>query len=285
MLPVAPMHPFHAADSYPALLGATDIKNVKFAHYSDHSCKTDIALMTNHDADDGVHPIFTRNLTFINTEQNNYIFIHRPNLDLVNPADCVDMDCDGLKKVVIRDMDGSLLGSVNATVTAQAEFEWDGDRSRGVGDYRIPVSLRQNLDGSKIPAAKKFPNKGIVRDSSCSLMPTWQAWKCTNIRHRMMVIESLDSDTEIRRLSPIALIANPGNTGHVDLLNGPMDRGWCFGYTCQERISTFYSVVAINYMYEMAMTSTPPQVRVDYVVVMYILGISLHYFIHFPLLV
>lgn len=30
----------------------------------------------------------------------------------------------------------------------------------------------------------------------------------------MLVIESLDSDTEIRRLSPIALIANPG-----DLLN------------------------------------------------------------------
>ncbi|KAG0719158.1 Fibrocystin-L [Chionoecetes opilio] len=38
-----------------------------------------------------------------------------------------------------------------------------------------------------------------------------------------------------------------------------MDRGWCFGYTCQERISTFYSVVAAGQTYEMAMTSTPPQ--------------------------
>lgn len=257
---VAPKHSFHAVDTYPALLGATYMSNVTFAHYKNHSCKKDVALLTNHDADDGIHPIFTKNVTFIDTPENNYLFMHQPNLANVNPSDCVDMDCDGLKKVVIQDMDGSLLGRVNATLTAQAEFEWDGDRSRGIGDYRIPVSLRQNLNGTVIPASAKYPNKGIVRDSSCSLMPSWRAWKCTNVRHRMMVIESLDADTEVRRLSPIGLIANPGPDGYVDLLNGPMDRGWCMGYTCQERISTFYSIVASNYTYEMAMTSTPPQV-------------------------
>ncbi|XP_063862993.1 fibrocystin-L-like [Scylla paramamosain] len=75
-----------------------------------------------------------------------------------------------------------------------------------------------------------------------------------------MIIESIDTDTEVRRLSPIALIANPGPSGYVDLLSGPMDRGWCAGYMCQERISTFFSVVATGMTYEMAMTSTPPQV-------------------------
>ncbi|XP_063854902.1 fibrocystin-L-like [Scylla paramamosain] len=75
-----------------------------------------------------------------------------------------------------------------------------------------------------------------------------------------MIIESIDTDTEVWRLSPIALIANPGPSGYVDLLNGPMDRGWCAGYMCQERISTFFSVVATGMTYEMAMTSTPPQV-------------------------
>ncbi|XP_068250283.1 fibrocystin-L-like [Palaemon carinicauda] len=150
--------------------------------------------------------------------------------------------------------------SAQATATSQAEFEWDGDASRGVGDYRIPVALKQNSDGSQITASEKFPNKGIVRDDSCSLVTPWRAWKCTSLRHRMMIIESMDSDTEIRRLSPIALIANPGTSGYVDLLNGPMDQGWCFGYTCQERISTFYSIIASGYTYEVAMTSTPPQV-------------------------
>ena len=43
----------------------------------------------------------------------------------------------------------------------------------------------------------------------------------------MLVIESMDDDTETRRLSPLALTG--GNTGqgdYTDLINGPMDHGW-----------------------------------------------------------
>ena len=57
-------------------------------------------------------------------------------------------------------------------------------------------------------------------------METWNAYRCQSLDHRMLVIESLDADTETRRLSPIAL--DGGNTGHgpyTDLLNGPMDHG------------------------------------------------------------
>ncbi|XP_047483365.1 fibrocystin-L-like [Penaeus chinensis] len=169
------------------------------------------------------------------------------------------MDCDGLKKVVVQDLDGTLLGTANATAISQAEFEWDGDPARGVGDYRIPVGLRQRVDGTEIPAEEKFPNKGIVRDSSCSFVTSWRAWRCSGLRHRMLVLESLDADSLVRRLSPVALIANPGPDGYVDLVNGPMDHGWCLGYTCQRRISTFYSVVAPGQVYEVAMTSLPPQ--------------------------
>ncbi|KAK4327437.1 hypothetical protein Pmani_002101 [Petrolisthes manimaculis] len=166
--------------------------------------------MTNQGSDDAIHPIFTSGLTFVDTPEDNYVFIHYTNLVRVNPSDCVDMDCDGHKKVVVTDNDGSLLGSEQATLTSEAEKEWDGDRSR------IPIPLRQNSDGSAIPEADKFPNKGIVRDNSCTKMATWQGWKCTNLIHRMMIIESLDSDTEVRRLSPIGLIANPGPNGYVD---------------------------------------------------------------------
>ena len=49
-----------------------------------------------------------------------------------------------------------------------------------------------------------------------------------------------------------------GTDGYIDLLNGPEDHGWCFGYTCQERISTFYSIIATGIEVEIAMTSTPP---------------------------
>lgn len=40
----------------------------------------------------------------------NIINSNRPNLGRVNPSDCVDMDCDGHKKVIITDTDGTFLG-------------------------------------------------------------------------------------------------------------------------------------------------------------------------------
>ena len=61
--------------------------------------------------------------------------------------------------------------------------------------------------------------------------------------------------SQVRRLSPVGLAAN----GFIDLLNGPQDNGWCGGYTCQERISTFFGIIAAGLNYTMALTSTNPQ--------------------------
>ena len=61
----------------------------------------------------------------------------------------------------------------------------------------------------------------------CELRASWQAYRCKGLQHHMLVIESLDGDTETRRLSPMAL--HGGNTGsgaeYTDLINGPMDHG------------------------------------------------------------
>ena len=66
----------------------------------------------------------------------------------------------------------------------------------------------------------------LVRNSDrtwlCVQHPEWNGgWKCElkegGIDHRLMVIESMDWDTEDRRLSPIAVIID----NHVDLINGP----------------------------------------------------------------
>ena len=51
-----------------------------------------------------------------------FVFVY---CSLVNPSDCVDMDCDAHKKVIIQDVDGSLLGSPG-TVIPDSAFEWDG---------------------------------------------------------------------------------------------------------------------------------------------------------------
>ena len=71
----------------------------------------------------------------------------------------------------------------------------------------------------------------------------------------MLHIESMDSDTETRRVSPVAVYGD----GYIDLINGPQDHGWCSGYTCQKRLSLFPAIVALNKSYEIYFTGTTPQ--------------------------
>ena len=71
----------------------------------------------------------------------------------------------------------------------------------------------------------------------------------------MLNIESLDADTETRRLSPVAVATDK----YIDLINGPQDHGWCRGYTCQKRLSTFNAIVAMEKDYEIYLTSYNPK--------------------------
>lgn len=119
---------------------------------------------------------------------------------------------------------------------------------------------------------------GVIR-KDCEYMRTWQGYKCTGLNYRMLVIESLDADTETRRLSPVAVLGD----GFVDLINGrrffveivgmmnwlcpqcvslclgPQDHGWCAGYTCQKRVSLFHSIIATNRSFDIFFSSTSPQ--------------------------
>merc|ERR1712032_28948 len=45
----------------------------------------------------------------------------------------------------------------------------------------------------------------------------------------------------------------------IDLVNGPQDFSCCSGYTCAERLSTFFTMVATGQEYEIVMSSIPPQ--------------------------
>ena len=160
----------------------------------------------------------------------------------------------GLKKILIRDKDGSFSGSSGLhTMVSKSELGWGEDR--GVSDLRIPRTMVANIDGTKKNIEQTFPNKGIYRGKTCDWKLDWNSYSCRGIDHLMMVMESLDADTEVRRLSPIGLAAG----GYVDLINGPQDHGWCGGYTCQERISDFFMIVASGLEYLIGLTSTNPQ--------------------------
>ena len=84
---------------------------------------------------------------------------------------------------------------------------------------------------------------GIFGHGDCLFVDKWNAYKCDDsVHYAMLSIESMDHDTETRRISPVAIYSG----GYVDLLNGPKDHGWCSGYTCRKRLSTFPAIVPLG---------------------------------------
>ncbi|KAI5091821.1 fibrocystin-L precursor, partial [Silurus meridionalis] len=251
----APMKPHDLLMSYNTISGFMSVKRTTFVGFRNVcSSETNYMFFTNPNNEDLQHPISVQSITKSNSTEEAQVFVHHPDLSKVNPSDCVDMDCDAKKKSMIKDLDGSFLGAVGAVIPF-SEYEWDGDPRHGLGDYRIPKVMLTYLNGSRIPVANVAPYKGVIRDSTCTLMRTWQAYKCFGMNYRMLVIESMDADSETRRLSPVAVLGD----GYVDLLNGPQDHGWCAGYTCQKRVSLFHSIVATNKSFDIYFTGVSPQ--------------------------
>ncbi|XP_043073568.1 PKHD1 like 1, tandem duplicate 1 [Puntigrus tetrazona] len=249
-----PQKPLPGLMSYNAIAGIMTVSDTTFVGFkSVCSTERNFMFMTNPGNEDLQHPISVERISQINSTEDSLAFIHRPDLGKVNPSDCVDMDCDAKKKTFLKDLDGSFLGAVGAVVP-QSEYEWNGDPRHGLGDYRIPKVMLTYLNGSRIPVNQIAPYKGVIRDT-CAYMSTWQSYKCFGLNYRMLVIESLDADTETRRLSPVAILGDK----YVDLINGPQDHGWCAGYTCQKRVSLFHSIVATNKSFDIYFTSTTPQ--------------------------
>ena len=89
------------------------------------------------------------------------------------------------------------------------------------------------------------------RDSDvCQLVSQYNAHRCAGpdaYEYHMLMLESMDADTETRRVSPIGVMdVDDADERYIDLINGPQDHGWCMGYTCQKRLSTFPIVFAAS---------------------------------------
>ena len=132
-----------------------------------------------------------------------------------------------------------------------------GSQQHGIGDFRIPRVAYTNLTGHKMNINLTHPYRGISRTNSCSLHISWGMYMCNSTTdYRMLIIESMDPDTEKRRISPVALMSQ---SGYIDLINGPQDHAFCYGYTCRKRISTFMAIVQSGQIYEIYFSSTPPR--------------------------
>ena len=119
-----------AAGSNPALRGLMTLDRVTFDKF-DNRCngQRDLVIRTNPWQDDVNWPIEIKNIQILEVEESSKIFYNRPIAGKVNPADCTDFDCDGMKKALIWD-DGSLTGS-SGSIVPDSAYEWDGSPRLG----------------------------------------------------------------------------------------------------------------------------------------------------------
>ena len=90
------------------------------------------------------------------------------------------------------------------------------------GNFRIPKTMISNMDGTRIDPEVKYPKKGIVRGmkdqaGQCTFETKFNAYLCDGFNYKFFIIESMDHDTETRRLSPVGVATQ----GYIDLINGP----------------------------------------------------------------
>lgn len=132
-LGLAPEKPWHMVITYPAIRGVVKLNHVGFAHFGTKCGKNSVAVTTNPGSPDVFHPVLVQGISMYNVDSDKMFYIPPSNIEWINPSDCVDMDCDGTKHVIIKDLDGSLTGVSGGSVISKAEYEWNGDPRRGLG--------------------------------------------------------------------------------------------------------------------------------------------------------
>ena len=100
------------------------------------------------------------------------------------------MDCDGGKKILIHDLDGTLMGDQPGVIFSKSEFAW-GDATRGTSNGRIPPSMSRGVATGK--------NRGIVR-SGDHCEKTKNFWKCSNIPESYGVLVRVENSIPWQQL-------------------------------------------------------------------------------------
>ncbi|KAL3317341.1 Protein yipf2 [Cichlidogyrus casuarinus] len=207
--------------------------------------------------EDGVSQAFLQQNMAIDIDPMSRYYLHRPKLSSMGSGRCGDMECDGLKKILVSDLDGTTFGTPTAFLPDSA-WQWDKDSRYGIGNDRVPRRMRQ---AGLIDINTAYPNKGVIRDPTCILNPDMQCYVCENSQWKYfhLFLESLDDDALTRRIAPIAIATVNLTSDFVDLINGPSDHGLCDGYVCNKRMSAFRAIVADGQSFKIYSTDTMPQ--------------------------
>jgi hypothetical protein len=162
----------------------------------------------------------------------------------------IPLNCAGPAHQFWRDVDGTLTGTAGSTLIGAAPI----DRSYPY-DQSTPVTPGPCTRSNTLAAYQCDPDQStFLLDQTLKPDPIPAGGIFGN--PQLVVVESMDGDSEDRNFSPVFVNV----TGAVDLLITGMDHGWCFGYTCQKRLSTFWSYMPTHQVNHLTFLGTPAKV-------------------------
>jgi hypothetical protein len=193
--PPPPYLPWHKVKTDSQFRGSAMLDGLTFVNFTDSSlCGVTNAVIRTNPTSADLHPVHTVSQTTLhNVDANALLYFDQPNPLWLNLDDCDGDNCTGLFNVVIRDMDGSFLGTSGSALSTS------------------PFS--------------------IANPTTCQFQPSWNGHQCGGAsEYGLMVFESLDPDTFTRRVSPVYVTSSDGYDSH-NRLNSFMDHRWALSYT------------------------------------------------------
>ncbi|KXZ54727.1 hypothetical protein GPECTOR_4g796 [Gonium pectorale] len=277
--------PYDKPMGYSVVHGYFNISGVTLADfYGPTGCGGGSAgtyALANHPmAPEAFYPHFFSRMNVINVASGpaQGMFFHTPpDPGWRNEADCgeavytredgteIPLNCAGPAHAHWRDLDGSLIaggdpsgaGTIAGIFTQPRVFPMDQGSpvlpgactySSVYDSYRCGVGSTTFLLDERLKP-KPIPPAGIWGDP------------------QHFVLESRDGDSEDRNFGPVFFNVEDRNfgpvffnvSGSIDLVTAAMDHGWCFAYTCQKRLSTFWTYLPSFQTVRVNFTGTPSQ--------------------------
>lgn len=106
---------------------------VEFVYFGIKCGCSSVVIISNFSLVDVFYLVYIKGIFLYNVDNDRLFYILFFNIGWINFGDCVDMDCDGYKYVLIKDEDGSFIGVFGGSVIVKVEFEWNGNFCRGFG--------------------------------------------------------------------------------------------------------------------------------------------------------
>ncbi|KAG2432951.1 hypothetical protein HXX76_008679 [Chlamydomonas incerta] len=273
--------PWDGLKGYQTIHGIMRVYGTTFANWAGASAcpgsaQAAYAIGNHPKAPDAFHPHYLYRSNVVNvrstTTDNGLFLFTGPNPDWRNEADCgfqtytqpdgssLALNCAGPKHAFFRDMDGTLLpGLAGSGWTAKP-----GDTA--VGYYGAPRSFPYDQGIPVIPGPCTFlpaidgytcaANSSAYGLPNAAMKPVPTPVGGIGGNQQLFVLESRDADTEDRNFGPVFFNVS----GSIDMAVVAMDQGWCFAYTCQKRLSTFWTYLPIGHVVGINFTGTPATV-------------------------